>query len=82
MSEHEDKTRQRAIEVSERLLGTCASLHDILDDDERGIENDLTFCAVLDDQVAECSACGWWCEPGELNDDSECADCADEEDDD
>lgn len=64
----------RASDLAERLMGTCDNL-DMDEHEDFGAEE----WAEFDSLVFCCSACGWWCEAGEMQDDGEsCSDCAPE----
>lgn len=68
-------------EIAEELQGTCDSLDDKLE--ERGVNIGsvpATLLQDLDMEVMLCSACGWWCEPCELDEEGNCNDCSEEED--
>ena len=73
--------------IIDGLNGTCDGLHSHLDRVGReDLADNETFTAMLDDQIFECSECGWWCEQGEANDigtgEDACNDCANEGDND
>jgi hypothetical protein len=72
--------------IVDHLNGTCGSIIDALrsHDMDESLENDLDFCAFIDDQIFQCHVCGWWCEISEeCSDDAgleelTCRDCCDE----
>lgn len=73
--------RARVNEVAANLQGTCKDLNDEATEAER--EN-TEFLVALDEQVINCTGCGWWCEPEEMDENPatgeiECGDCRDEE---
>lgn len=81
----ENKTKMTA--VSEALLGSCDDLEEVLQFHFGEGNNDITMfdqklLLQLDDFTLKCEECGWWCETGEMNEDSQCEDCAPKEDDD
>lgn len=43
------------------------------------IEDDATFCSVLDSQVMCCTTCDWWVEAGEVDEAGACSDCQQDE---
>ena len=66
------------------LQGTCASLAGALEAHgmPEGYDNDSNFCTGLDNVAMECSCCGWWFEPCDLDDAMMCHDqCSKEGDD-
>ena len=69
--------------VVEALRGQCQeSLLNVLERIElETLEDDKNFTSALDEEVFECTACNWWCETSEMNDDDDgqpvCDDCAD-----
>ena len=72
--------RVRVHEVADDLRGTTHNLHDYATEAE---QNDAGFLAALDDEVFECSQCGWWCDVGEHGkEDGACDECSPEDDDD
>jgi anaerobic selenocysteine-containing dehydrogenase len=70
------------IKVAEHLQGTCGTLQGALDDLYEGMnEDELTSDdhQTIDQEVFQCTTCGWWCEISD-NVDSEsgemiCTDC-------
>lgn len=76
--------RKKMTEVAERLQGTAGHdldsvLQDVFrDDDLQMTDFHINLLHHLDDITMECTACGWWCESGELDDEQVCADCASE----
>ena len=65
-------------EAAEELLGTCKPRHDVV---KEGEDDDHAWCLKFDDLVVNCEGCNWWCEPGEMNDDGLCGDCAEDQQD-
>jgi len=68
--------KERGTEVGNELLGSCGAIGDHATDEE---QNNGEFCAELEEVTQQCDTCGWWCEPGEMNDTGVCEDCAEEE---
>lgn len=64
-------------EAADDLLGSCQSLSDVV---ECGEDSDQAFCEAVDALVMCCDCCGWWVETGDLDDQGNCSDCADEAD--
>lgn len=63
--------------VADTLEGTCQSLEDVLER-ELGVGFDdvpIEMLRILDDQVLECTQCGWWSEASGFDDDQACEDC-------
>lgn len=60
---------QQAEELAVKLLGTCEGVPDEVFDVEGLAE-------ALDERVRLCESCGWWVEADEIDDDSNCTDCA------
>lgn len=77
LSNWETLARDKAMEAAAHLLGSCEPLHRHYEE----WQNDKTFCAVLDSEIALCNTCDWWVEAHEVDDDGDCADCAPDEDD-
>jgi len=75
--------REVVFQVAAELVGTCQSLENALTCHGLKFE-DLTQedCALLDDNALQCDGCGWWCEPEEMYNDSECTDCHETDDND
>jgi hypothetical protein len=65
-----------AREVGAKLIGTCKSLSEIEGADE-AMSSPL-FCDVLDSITICCTSCGWWVEPGDEDEDGECAECGED----
>jgi hypothetical protein len=73
------------LEVIEYLQGTCKTLQEGIQDnypemDESELKPD--DLEELDNEIFNCTFCGWWCEIFECNDRSNeqvCDDCVDEE---
>lgn len=66
------------------LNGTCKSLHQVLEENDMlALEDHQGFLAMLDDEVFECTRCGWWHEQSQMADDCGdewiCQECADDE---
>lgn len=73
---------KNADEIAYELQGTCKSLGEILEYYEmEDAENDMTFCAQLDQSVFCCEQCGWWFEISEMAEDDtwRCEECATED---
>lgn len=75
-----EENRQKIDAVADRLLGSCSSLDDALQ--EVFADEDLSIIDVatpllhrLDDITMQCESCGWWCEAGEIDENSVCDDC-------
>jgi hypothetical protein len=75
-----EEMRELARKAADELLGTCKHIE--MMEEYEGAIWDQAFGDELDAHVMLCSACEWWCETGDLNDEGECSDCADDEDDD
>jgi hypothetical protein len=78
------ENQQKMDRVAEYLRGTCKSLEEGLatefgEDGTDILEFDTELLRRLDDQILECQGCNWWCETGEVNDDTLCTDCAPED---
>lgn len=88
-------TSEEMDRVIDYLQGTCLSLDEgichVLGDEGieemRDIDNELEFCARIDDNIFLCESCGWWYGAGEWIDDSHpnwedgrevCTSCGDE----
>jgi len=67
MTDQADFERGRA--VGEKILGSCEMLPDDFFD-ETG-----DFLRGFDEAAIECSSCGWWVQPHEVDDFSECQEC-------
>lgn len=71
--------RDKAVIIAEKLQGTPQSLANVLFHEgmSLGLENNVDFCAEIDQLVFECSECGWWCERSEESEHEEgvCTDC-------
>lgn len=72
-------TSERCHEIVEELRGTCKSIHEVctVDETNSGPVND-----AIDEEIFECSLCGWWCEHNEASehappDEPFCTDCED-----
>ena len=68
--------------VGKNLLGTCDSADKVIAEVFGNPDLTLTDIApellVGLDQIAwKCSACDWWCEPHEIDDNDTCDDCRD-----
>lgn len=73
---------EAADKIAGVLDGTCMSLQEALaQNDLEGMDNNLTFCATLDQQVFCCEVCNWWFDNSEMHDDTDgpliCTDCGD-----
>ncbi len=67
-------------EIASELQGTCGTLDDKFE--ERGLDIDIIpaeLLDIIDEEVMLCHTCGWWCESYEINDDSNCNECAEDE---
>lgn len=64
----------RSHDVISELNGTCKSLYDVLTDFEL---DDKDLLDDIDNELFECSVCGWWCEHSEDTGEFVCEDCAD-----
>lgn len=65
--------------VAEAIIGTASALDDRLADafgidDLTVIELPLELAEAIDDIAAECEACGWWTEPGDVENGA-CSEC-------
>jgi hypothetical protein len=76
-----DAEHIRWMEIIDALRGSCASIHDKLNEDEEGLELNSEFCELLDSELMMCNTCGWWAETHEVDDMGDCAECQDEEED-
>lgn len=65
--------------AAERLQGSSLGIANLGPEFE-ALENDSTFCAVLDQLVFCCDRCNWWFEQGEMAEGDEwiCQPCGDE----
>lgn len=76
---YNDENRNKMDNVVEQLVGTCNSLEDALQDefgkDADTADFDGDLLRHLDDGTMLCEGCGWWAEPGELDDEQLCPDC-------
>lgn len=66
--------------IAEELQGTCGTLDHKLG--EYGINIDSVpqrILESLDEEVMLCEACGWWCDPHEIDGDGNCNDCSEDE---
>jgi len=75
-----DANREKMKRVAEKLLGSCSSVDDVLQevfgDEELTLTDfDAELLRELDDMTMECVVCNWWCELHELDDDQVCDDC-------
>ena len=80
MIESNEANLAKMRDVAERLLGTCTNVDDVLqevfgDDSLTLTDFPMELLHDLDDGAMQCESCGWWCEPGELDDDQTCGDC-------
>ena len=73
-------SRTKLFEVAADLQGTAQDLDTVLED------HGLTFAALtvrearqLDSIVMLCDGCGWWVEADEVDEDSFCGDCRDDD---
>jgi hypothetical protein len=67
----------RAQEIANELLGTCTSIHDVIESHEH---EDLTLMSELDEYALMCDTCGWWFSPEEIDTtdgDCTCGECFD-----
>lgn len=80
----DEELRALGVQVGEKLLGTCGSLIGMLEQMEldEGLQDRMPFCEGLDQTAMECTCCNWYVEPGEMDDDTRCEQCSEEEDDD
>lgn len=79
---YNEENRAKVQAIGEALLGTCESADTvaqrIFQDEGLSLTDlDITLLEELDDITMQCECCGWWCEPGELNDNQVCNDCED-----
>lgn len=60
-------------EIVNKLRGTCTPLYVIHDE----LDLSLAEHSMINDQVFECSCCGWWCEIEQSSeyDSTVCEDC-------
>ena len=71
-------SKEKMQEIAEELQGTCKDLDTVLE--EHGIDvNSIPQERFqdLDEITEQCEACGWWCEPFEMEC-GICGDCRDE----
>lgn len=75
-------TDEQAEKVADYAKGTCQSEAEIMEafDFFKGVDDnealDALNEALADKEVARCDTCSWWVESSELNEDSNCEDCA------
>lgn len=77
---YNEENRAKIVEVGERLLGTCGSvdtvIQEVFNDESLSVTDlDITLLEELDDITMLCESCGWYCDPGEMNDEQVCEDC-------
>lgn len=78
------ENRQKMRAAGEAMLGTSGDVIDALrrefGDDELEIDAfSVELLQEFDEITLECEACGWYCEPGEIDDNQTCDDCRDED---
>lgn len=61
-------TQKRIDAIVQHLQGTCLTLNSVLTEKEEG---DIDLIRAIEDEIFNCSTCGWWCEMGVDN----CAEC-------
>ena len=71
--------------IIDALNGSSSTLAQILEQyGQPELEDNVSFLALLDEQLFECAERGWWCEQSEArpNDDGDdcCSGCVDAED--
>ena len=72
--------------IIEHLNGSCESLYQTLEYYKaEALEDDLDFLGYLDDQIFNCTCCGWWFPISEVTtdetqDELACNSCYPEED--
>lgn len=76
-------TEEGIQEVAEALIGTSSDLDHVLQEvfeDPNMTMEDVPgdMLAALDDQTMLCGTCGWWVDTSEIDDDGNCAQCAEE----
>jgi hypothetical protein len=78
----DDQARELGRKVGEALLGTCDYPEAYLErqDMDLGLLDNMAFCLALDDVAMCCQGCGWYVEPGELDEDDCCEQCSEKED--
>ena len=60
---------ERAHEIVAGLTGSCQSIEDCLEPGESF--DDELLCETIDENIFNCTCCGWWCENEEM---AECED--------
>lgn len=85
MIEDNQVNRDKMTAVAERLLGSASGIDDALqaefgDDDMTVVDVPVELLLIVDDQVTECGACGYWAEAGAVDDNDTCEDCQDDDD--
>lgn len=79
----EDEIIKLAQEVAYELEGTSKFLQFVLEErGQDGMDNNSTFCAILDSLVFCCEQCDWWFSQSEMTDKVDrwiCEDCGEYE---
>ncbi len=73
-------TREKMSEIAEELRGTCKTLDEVLEG--HGLDYNcvpVEMLDTLDEDVMLCDWCGWWVESSEIDDDSVCKECKEDE---
>lgn len=68
-----------------RLNGTCSSIRQVVEEEDRSdLEDNSAFLSHLDDQIFECTCCGWWYDQpaNEFSGEWVCDSCCPEKEDD
>jgi hypothetical protein len=56
------------INIVEELKGSCETLSNVLENHNRqDLDNDMNFLEYLDNNIFNCSGCGWWYEISECS---------------
>ena len=66
-----------AEQVANHLAGTPGSVENslLMLDLDPGLENNEQFCSHLDAMIFCCEVCEWWCDNGEMSDNTEATTC-------
>jgi hypothetical protein len=67
------------VQCGYELLGTP---RDVSNTEYETLRDNMNFCIGLDSVAMQCDACGWYCEPDEIDGDGCCDDCREETEDD
>lgn len=81
MIEYSEENSLKINKVAEKIVGTCRSLDEVLqevfgDDELTMTDLGADLLEELDELVLECEGCNWWVEAAEVNDDGLCGDCS------